>query len=60
MDDQWRPQVVVMWSYCPWQTAEREDRAFAAVSRDVRAIPEWIRAGRFQYFKYRKPPFEVI
>jgi len=59
-DDRRRPQVVVMWSYCPGPTAEREDRAFAAVSGDVRAIPEWIMAGRFQYFKYRKPPFEVI
>jgi len=46
-----------MWSYCPGPTAEREDWAFAAVSG---AIPEWIMAGRFQYFKYRKPPFEVI
>jgi len=43
--------------------AEREGRAFAAVSSDARAIPEWIMAGRFQYFsffKYRKPPFEVM
>jgi len=38
-DDRRRPQVVVMWSYCPGQTAEREDRAFA-VCGDVRAIPE--------------------
>jgi len=27
---------------------------------DVRAVPEWIISGRFQYFKYRKPSFEVI
>jgi len=62
-DDRLRPQVVVMWSYCPGQMAEREGRAFAAVSSDARAIPEWIMAGRFQYFsffKYRKPPFEVM
>jgi len=26
----------------------------------MRAVPEWIMAGRFQYFKYRKPLFEVI
>jgi len=60
MDDRRRPQVVVMRSYCPGQTAERDDRALAAVSGDVRANPECRMAGRFQYFKYRKPSLEVI
>jgi len=48
-----------MWSYWHGQTAEREDRAFAAVSGDVGAIPQPRMAGGFQYFKHKKPSLEV-